>query len=81
MPFLHAMGDVIVAWMLLWRAVTAANLVDKAKGKNRAFYHGQIKTAEFFIRTILPATLGKINAIDDGCAAAVEIETAGFVSG
>ena len=81
LPFLHVMGDVIVAWMLLWRAATAANLVEGAKGKKQAFYAGQIKTAEFFIRTVLPVTLGKMDAIEGGCAAAIEIDDAGFVSG
>jgi len=81
LPFLHVMGDVIVAWMLLWRAATAAKLVEGVKGKKQAFYQGQMKTAEFFIRTVLPIALGKMDAIEDGCAAAVEIEAAGFVSG
>jgi len=80
LPFLHTMGDVIIAWMLLWRAVTAAGQVDKAKGREQAFYQGQIKTAEFFIRTVLPVTLGKMDAIDTGCAAAVEMDEAGFAS-
>jgi hypothetical protein len=48
------------------------------KKKDRAFYEGQIKTAEFFIGTELPATMGKMNAIDDGCAAAIQIPDEGF---
>ena len=78
LPFLHAMGDIIVAWMLLWRAAAAARRLDEAKGKKRSFYQGQIKAAEFFIRTVLPVTLGKMDAVEEGCAAAVEIEDAGF---
>jgi hypothetical protein len=81
LPFLHVMGDVIVAWMLLWRATTAAGQLSAAKGKEQAFYQGQIKTAEFFIRTVLPVTLGKMAAIEGGCAAAIEMDEAGFVSG
>jgi len=74
------MGDVILAWMLLWRAVTAAGQIEKAKGREQAFYQGQIKTAEFFIRTVLPVTLGKMDSIDAGCAAAIEMDDAGFAS-
>jgi hypothetical protein len=79
LPFLHVIGDTIMAWMLLWRALTAADqLSGKCSKKDLAFYEGQIKTAEFFICTELPATLGKMNAIADGCAAAIQIPDEGF---
>jgi alkylation response protein AidB-like acyl-CoA dehydrogenase len=79
LPFLHVIGDTIMAWMLLWRAQTAATqLSGKSSKKDRAFYEGQIKTADFFIGTELPATIGKMNAISDGCAAAIEISDEGF---
>jgi alkylation response protein AidB-like acyl-CoA dehydrogenase len=46
LPFLYAMGDTIMAWMLLWRAVVASEkLGAKPKRKDVAFYEGQIKTA------------------------------------
>jgi alkylation response protein AidB-like acyl-CoA dehydrogenase len=79
LPFLHVIGDTIMAWMVMWRASTAATrLSGKSGKKDQAFYEGQIKTAEFFIRTELPATMGKMNAIVDGCAAAIEISDEGF---
>jgi alkylation response protein AidB-like acyl-CoA dehydrogenase len=79
LPFLYTMGDTIMAWMLLWRAVVASEkLADKPKKKDIAFYEGQIKTAEFFIQTELPMTSGKMDAIQGGCAAAIEISDEGF---
>ena len=79
LPYLYAMGDTIMAWMLLWRAVVASEkLANKPKKKDVAFYQGQIKTAEFFINTELPLTNGKMEAIQGGCAAAIEISDAGF---
>ncbi len=39
---------------------------------------GQIKTAEFFINTELPLTSGKMEAIQVGCATAIEITDEGF---
>jgi hypothetical protein len=79
LPYLYAMGDTIMAWMLLWRAVVASEkLADKPKKKDVAFYEGQIKTAEFFINTELPLTNGKMEAIQGGCAAAIEISDEGF---
>ena len=74
LPFLHATGDVVVAWMHLWRSVIATERLKKeSKQKNVAFYKGLIRTAEFFIETELEITLGKLNAIRGGCVAAVEI--------
>ena len=78
LPFLYAMGDTIMAWMLLWRAVVATQKLDGAKKKDAAYYEGQRKTAEFFIKTELPLTLGKMNAIESSCAAALEIPDDGF---
>jgi len=79
LPYLYTMGDTIMAWMLLWRAVVASEkLADKPKKKDVAFYEGQIKTAEFFINTELPLTNGKMEAIQGGCAAAIEISDEGF---
>jgi hypothetical protein len=79
LPYLYAMGDTIMAWMLLWRAVVASEkLAGKPKKKDAAFYEGQIKTAEFFINTELPLTKGKMEAIKGGCKAAIEISDEGF---
>ncbi len=79
LPFLNVIGDTIMAWMLLWRATVAATQLAKgAKKKDMAFYGGQVKTAEFYIKTILPEVMGKMNAIEAGCAAAIEIEDDGF---
>lgn len=79
LPFLYTMGDTIMAWMLLWRAVVASEkLAAKPKRKDIAFFEGQIKTAEFFIQTELPLTFGRMDAIQGGCAAAIEISDEGF---
>jgi hypothetical protein len=77
-PFMDVMGDVIMAWMLLWRATVAAENLPKAKKKDQLFYQGQIQTAEFFIRTVLPVTLGKMNAIEDCSDAAIVMDEAAF---
>ena len=79
LPFLYVIGDTIMAWMLLWRALVASTqLSAKPKKKDLSFYEGQIKTAEFFINTELQATMGKMNAIANGCAAAIQISDEGF---
>jgi hypothetical protein len=77
-PFLEVTGDIIMAWMLLWRAARAypalqplvADAPDRAKRiathHEAAFLDGQIKTAAYFITTTLPITIGKIKSIMQG---------------
>ena len=91
-PFMEAAGDVVMAWMLLWRASIAAPKLEKLAGgsapeirlkkaqtdKNAAFYEGQIRSAEFFIHSLLPVTLGRLNAIADTNGAAIEIPESAF---
>jgi hypothetical protein len=77
-PFLEVTGDVVMAWMLLWRATIAASQLAQAKKKDAAFYEGQIKSADYFINAILPITTGKMIAILNGCSAAVEISEDAF---
>lgn len=90
-PFLDVVGDVLTGWMLLWRATKAveplAKVIQKkggdaeaiiAKNKDAAFYHGQIKTAEYFIETILPVTHGRMASILASNAAIVEIPDVSF---
>ncbi len=78
-PFMEVCGDVVMSWMLLWRAAIAAQkLGKKPRKKDAAFYKGQVKSAEFFIYSILPITFGKMKAILASNGAAVEIEEDSF---
>ena len=74
-PFLEVMGDIMMAWMLLWRAqIAETQLSRNAKHKDASFYLGQIKSAEYFIYSVLPITIGRMNAIQMDGDAAVQIE-------
>jgi alkylation response protein AidB-like acyl-CoA dehydrogenase len=78
-PLMDITGDILLAWMHLWRASIAAEAIEKgAKPKDKMFYEGQIKSAEFFIRVIIPVTKGKMEAIMDNCDAAIEISDEAF---
>ncbi len=78
-PLMEATGDVVMAWMLLWRAAVALQKLEgKVKKKDVAFYEGQVKTAEHFIRTVLPVTAGLVDTICDTCGAAVEMADKSF---
>ena len=78
--------------MLLWRATVAKPALEKIvgdaqgnarlekiqKNKNAAFYEGQLKSAEYFIQSILPITHGRMNVIEKGNSAMVEIPEVSF---
>ena len=76
-PFMEVTGDLVMAWMLLWRAGVAAPKIG-IKKKDTAFYQGQVQTARFFINTILPITRGRLEAIRKGDAVAAEMDDAAF---
>jgi len=76
-PFMEVVGDVVTAWMLLWRASVAAPKIEKSK-KDADFYKGQVKSAEFFLASVLPITLGKMEAILATNGAAIDIEESSF---
>jgi tartrate dehydratase beta subunit/fumarate hydratase class I family protein len=79
LPYLDVMGDTIMAWMLLWRAmISSQKLENKPKKKDMAFYEGQIKSAEFFIQAMVPTTMGRMDSILDLSSAAIDISDEGF---
>jgi len=81
-----------MAWMHLWRALAARPKLEElmdglddaarakklSKNKNAGFYDGQIKTARYFIRTLLPEALGKMDAIAVVDDAVMEMPAASF---
>lgn len=78
-PFLHVTGDVIIAWMLLWRSVVAQKQLDKAPQKKRkAFYQGQLESARFFIENIGPVTMGRMISIMESGDAVLNISNDAF---
>jgi hypothetical protein len=91
-PFMMAMGDVIMGWMLLWRAAVSSPQLEKLVGglegaprtamlekdKNAAFYDGQIQSAHYFINAVLPIALGRLAGVRAGDSAVLEITERGF---
>ncbi|MDA8137004.1 MAG: acyl-CoA dehydrogenase C-terminal domain-containing protein, partial [Desulfobacteraceae bacterium] len=79
-PFQDATGDVTMAWMLLWRAVIAANKLEAAKKKDAPFYEGIIRSLQFFVETQLPITLGRFKALMNVSSVAVDMDDTMFPS-
>lgn len=79
-PFLTASGDVIVSWMLLWRANIAIEKLGKAKPKDKMFYQGILKSLDFFVETHVPIVIGNLNSLLNLSSAAVDIDQEMFPS-
>ena len=80
-PFMTVTGDVLMAWMLLWRAAIAAEkLAGKPRKKDIAFYNGVLASARFFTASVLPATVGKMDAIAAADTSALDIEDDAFAA-
>jgi alkylation response protein AidB-like acyl-CoA dehydrogenase len=78
-PFMEASGDVVLAWLMLWRATVAAEKLNNgARKKDQAFYEGQLKSLDFFVNVMLPVTHGKMNAVLGCNSAVVDIGEDGF---
>ncbi|MFO8048916.1 MAG: acyl-CoA dehydrogenase [Desulfosudaceae bacterium] len=80
-PFLEVMGDVVMGWIHLWRASVAAEALagGKVKKKDEDFYQGQIKTAQFYITSLFPAVMGKMDGVSALTSSIMEIPEGAFM--
>lgn len=64
-PFLLAVGDVLIGWLLLQQAEIALNALDgAATPHDRAFYIGKVATATFFAKNMLPQLATQQRIVD-----------------
>lgn len=57
-PALMCFGDVTMAWRLLDLAIIAQRVADEGRGN--AFYAGKIMQASYFVGTVLPLTMARL---------------------
>jgi alkylation response protein AidB-like acyl-CoA dehydrogenase len=54
-PFLMAVGDLLIGWLLLQQAEIALTALDGGPSPaDRSFYSGKVTTARFFVKNMLP---------------------------
>jgi alkylation response protein AidB-like acyl-CoA dehydrogenase len=67
-PFLLAIGDLLIGWLLLHHAVIALTALDgDPTDRDRAFYNGKVAAAKFFAKNVLPRLTAErkiIEAVD-----------------
>ncbi|BDX34843.1 acyl-CoA dehydrogenase FadE5 [Mycobacterium antarcticum] len=78
-PFLLAVGDLLIGWLLLWHAEIASSALAGQPGdRDRAFYRGKVTAATFFAMNVLPRLGADRRAIDTTELAAMELAEEAF---
>ncbi len=53
-PFMSALSELVIGWLLLRQAEVAVEAVDSASGSDRVFYEGKLAANDWYSRTVLP---------------------------
>ncbi len=81
-PFLMLMGQVVMAWLLLWQAGVAKEKLaaPDGGGADRAFYEGKVASARYFIKHVLPEVDAAAKAIKSEDVSMMEIADEAFAT-
>jgi len=78
-PFLLAVGDLLIGWLLLWQAeVALAALNGAADERDRHFYAGKVAAAQFFAKNVLPRLTAQSAILTAADLTAIELSEEGF---
>ena len=65
-PFLLAVGDLVIGWLLLQQAEIALAALDGDQtDRDRAFYDGKVAAAAFFAKNMLPRLTADRRIVED----------------
>ena len=65
-PFLLAIGDLLIGWLLLHHAEIALDALDgDLSDCDRAFYSGKVAAANFFAKNVLPRLTAERRIIEN----------------
>jgi alkylation response protein AidB-like acyl-CoA dehydrogenase len=78
-PFLLAVGDLLIGWLLLRNAEVAHNADDAADSDaDHNFYAGKVAAAKFFAKNVLPRLSAERKIVHDADLALMELPEAAF---
>ncbi len=78
-PFLLAVGDLLIGWLLLWHAEIALSALDGQPSQgDRAFYSGKVTAATFFVANVVPRLGAERRATETTDLAAMDLEEQAF---
>jgi alkylation response protein AidB-like acyl-CoA dehydrogenase len=78
-PFLLAVGDVLIGWLLLRGAEVALKAIDAGPSdRDRAFYEGKVTAANFFAKNVLPRLSAERKIVESVDLTAMDLPEAAF---
>ncbi|MCU1698871.1 MAG: mmgC 19 [Mycobacterium sp.] len=78
-PFLLAVGDVLIGWLLLRGAEIALKAIDAGPSdRDRAFYEGKVTAANFFAKNVLPRLSAERRIVESVDLTAMDLPEAAF---
>ncbi len=78
-PFLLAVGDLLIGWLLLEQAEMALRALDGDPGdRDREFYRGKVASANFFARNMLPRLHAERRIIEAADISVMELSEDSF---
>jgi alkylation response protein AidB-like acyl-CoA dehydrogenase len=76
-PFLLALGDLLIGWLLLRQAEIALAALDRAP-EDADFYRGKVAVARFFAATVLPRLTAERRILELSDLQVMDLAEAGF---
>ena len=78
-PFLLAVGDLLIGWRLLLQAEIAINALDSDPNeRDRAFYAGKVAAASFFAKNMLPRLTSQRKIVESADLAVMDLREEAF---
>jgi alkylation response protein AidB-like acyl-CoA dehydrogenase len=78
-PFLLAVGDMLIGWRLLLQAEIALNALDSDPNeRDRAFYAGKVAAASFFAKNMLPRLTSQRKIVESADLAVMDLREEAF---
>lgn len=78
-PFLLAVGDLLIGWLLLHQAEIALRTLDAGvAADDRPFYSGKVAAAKFFAQNVLPRLTAERKIVENADLAVMELAEAAF---
>jgi alkylation response protein AidB-like acyl-CoA dehydrogenase len=75
---LMAVGDLVIAWLLLRQAVVAQENLPQASARDRAFYEGKMASARWFVTAVLPELSAKRAVAEATDSSLMSLDEAAF---
>ncbi|MBC7678360.1 MAG: acyl-CoA dehydrogenase C-terminal domain-containing protein, partial [Pseudorhodobacter sp.] len=75
---LMAVGDLVIAWLLMRQAAVALEALPTASARDKAFYEGKVASARWFAASVLPVLSAQRSMAEATDLALMELDEAAF---